>query len=146
MPALSPLELTRLRDAAASDLLAEIIARQGINCFDGASGRSRSAQPLIFVSQESRLASAPSDTAVPGIPVQAVVSGPELEVVVPAQADVPSTPRQNPASEVSGIQVPLHPPQVAPVEPPPGASGPPSPPLALPALAAAHLPASKSRP
>ena len=103
MPALSPLELTRLRDAAASDLLAEIIVRQGIKCFEGASGRSRSAQPLIFVSQESRLAPDPPDPAVPSIPMQAVVAGPVSEVVAPAQADVPSSPLQETADEVIGI-------------------------------------------
>ena len=52
LPAPSQQELLRLREAAASGVLAEIISRQGIGAFEGASGRYRSAQPLFFVTQE----------------------------------------------------------------------------------------------
>ena len=103
MPAPSPLELQRLREVAASDLLAEIITRQGVNCFEGASGRSRSAQPVIFVPQESRLISASQASTQAGISAQAEVAGPAPEVPLPAPVAAPAQPLQEPAAEVSDV-------------------------------------------
>ena len=146
LPAPSPLELQRLRDAAASDLLAEIITRQGVNCFEGASGRSRSAQPVIFVPQESRLASASPIPAPAGIPALAAVAAPKAAVALPAQVAELAPPSPAVAAEVSAVPKALQ--QAAGVsgQSPANTGGPSASALPPPPQAVVRVPASKSRP
>jgi hypothetical protein len=145
LPAPSQLELQRLRDFAASSLLNEIIARQGVNSFEGAAGRARSAQPVIFVPQESRTAP-PARAPSPGVPAQAAAAGPAPEVVPPEPAAEPALSLQEPTAAV--FTVPAVPQQLDSVSaaPPAERRAPSTPPPVQNQQARASTPASKSRP